>query len=206
MSQNPFQNNPQFPQQPYPQQNQPQQQLPWQNPSMQPQGSMGPVNQVQPIVQQNPYDQTLNPQPFQANIPQQYPQQPQQPVGYGQPPQYQGNPQAQYPQQPYGYGQQPVNIVIQNSQYAYPGGSSPYAPVRIHNRNKYVAAALAWFLGAYGGHKFYLGQTSKGILYLAFFWTLIPLIISFVEAIILLTMSEQEFDMKYNMGMLPMQR
>jgi TM2 domain-containing membrane protein YozV len=47
-------------------------------------------------------------------------------------------------------------------------------------------------------HKFYLGQAGLGILYLVFFWTLIPAIVAFVEGIIYLTMSDADFDAKYN--------
>ncbi len=36
-------------------------------------------------------------------------------------------------------------------------------------------------LGFIGGQRFYLGQAGLGILYLVFFWTAIPLIVSIVE-------------------------
>jgi len=65
------------------------------------------------------------------------------------------------------------------------------------DRNKIVAALLAIFLGGFGGHKFYLGRTGAGILYLIFCWTFIPTIIAFIEGLILLGMSEEEFQMKY---------
>lgn len=45
-----------------------------------------------------------------------------------------------------------------------------------------VAVLLALFLGGLGIHKFYLGKTSLGIIYLLFFWTLIPGIIALIEA------------------------
>ena len=41
-------------------------------------------------------------------------------------------------------------------------------------KNKIVAAILAILLGSLGVHKFYLGQTFKGILFLIFCWTYIP--------------------------------
>ena len=41
---------------------------------------------------------------------------------------------------------------------------------------------LAVFLGAYDGHKFYLGQIKICSLYFAFFWTLIPYLIALFEA------------------------
>jgi TM2 domain-containing membrane protein YozV len=68
-------------------------------------------------------------------------------------------------------------------------------------KNKIVAALLAFFLGGFGIHKFYLGQTFKGIIYLIFFWTFIPAIIAFFEFIILLVMSDDDFNKRYNTGM-----
>ena len=65
-------------------------------------------------------------------------------------------------------------------------------------KNKYVAALLAFFLGWFGVHKFYLGQPGAGILYLLFFWTAIPRIISFIEGIVLLCTSERVFNAQYN--------
>ncbi|MBW8011005.1 MAG: NINE protein [Chloroflexi bacterium] len=45
-----------------------------------------------------------------------------------------------------------------------------------------IAVVLALLLGGLGAHKFYLGETGLGILYLVFSWTLIPYIIGFFEA------------------------
>ncbi|SVD64417.1 uncharacterized protein METZ01_LOCUS417271 [marine metagenome] len=57
---------------------------------------------------------------------------------------------------------------------------------------------MCLFLGWVGAHKFYLGQTSAGVLYLIFSFTGIPFVISFVELIILIIMSEDEFNGRYN--------
>ena len=65
-------------------------------------------------------------------------------------------------------------------------------------KNKIVAALLAFFLGGFGIHKFYLGQIFKGFIYLIFCWTLIPAIVAFFEFIILLVMSEEDFNKRYN--------
>ncbi len=65
-------------------------------------------------------------------------------------------------------------------------------------KNKTVAAVLAFCLGGLGAHHFYLGQIALGVIYLLFCWTLIPAIVSFVEAIVFLGMSDQAFDAKYN--------
>lgn len=65
-------------------------------------------------------------------------------------------------------------------------------------KNKYVAAMLAFLLGGFGAHHFYLGNPVLGIVYIVFCWTLIPLMVSVVEFIIFLAMSESSFDRKYN--------
>lgn len=65
-------------------------------------------------------------------------------------------------------------------------------------KNKNSAAVLAFVLGGVGVHKFYLGETGWGIVYAVFFWTYIPTIAGFIEAILLLGMSPAEFDKKYN--------
>jgi TM2 domain-containing membrane protein YozV len=65
-------------------------------------------------------------------------------------------------------------------------------------RTKLVAALLAFFLGGFGAHHFYLGNYVLGILYLVFCWTLIPAIVAFIEFIIYLAMSESAFDQRYN--------
>lgn len=65
-------------------------------------------------------------------------------------------------------------------------------------KNKYVAAALAAFLGAVGAHKFYLRKNTLGAVYLFFYWTAVPMFAGFVEAIVLLVMSQKEFDARYN--------
>ncbi|MDO8812390.1 MAG: TM2 domain-containing protein [Gallionella sp.] len=64
-------------------------------------------------------------------------------------------------------------------------------------KSRIVAAILAFFLGAFGVHKFYLGQIGLGFLYLIFCWTFIPTIIAFIEGIIYLTMSDADFARKY---------
>lgn len=67
-------------------------------------------------------------------------------------------------------------------------------------KDKMTAALLAFFLGGIGIHKFYLGQTALGFVYLLFCWTLIPGIIAFFEFIFLLVMDQAEFDRRYNHG------
>ncbi len=65
-------------------------------------------------------------------------------------------------------------------------------------KDKNVAAILALFMGGIGVHKFYLGQTGAGLIYLLFCWTFIPSILGFIEFIILALMDKQEFDRRFN--------
>jgi TM2 domain-containing membrane protein YozV len=67
-------------------------------------------------------------------------------------------------------------------------------------KDKTTAGLLAILLGGLGAHKFYLNQTGLGILYLVFCWTFIPAIIGLVEGIVYLTMTDQDFNAKYNSG------
>ena len=67
-------------------------------------------------------------------------------------------------------------------------------------KNKTTAALMAFFLGGFGGQFFYLGKAGKGVLCLLFFWTFIPAVIALIDFIRFLSMSEQEFNQKYNNG------
>lgn len=60
-------------------------------------------------------------------------------------------------------------------------------------KDKLAAALLAIFLGGFGVHKFYLGKTAQGIIYLIFFWTAIPAIIGFIEGILYLVKSDEDW-------------
>lgn len=65
-------------------------------------------------------------------------------------------------------------------------------------KSKLVAAALAFFLGGLGIHKFYLNRTGQGLIYLCFSWTLIPMFVAFIETVYYLILSDEAFDKKYN--------
>lgn len=65
------------------------------------------------------------------------------------------------------------------------------------SKDKTAAALLAFFLGGFGAHHFYLGSPLLGIFYLMFCWTLIPSVLSFIEFLIFLAMSEANFHAKY---------
>lgn len=65
-------------------------------------------------------------------------------------------------------------------------------------KSKYTAAILAFFLGGLGVHKFYLGQTGLGIIYLIFCWTTIPMWVAFIEGLVFLFANTDEFNAQYN--------
>ncbi len=68
-------------------------------------------------------------------------------------------------------------------------------------KQKTTAGLLGIFLGGLGAHKFYLGQTGWGIVYLLFCWTYIPGVIGLIEGIIYLATSDNDFDRIYNPGL-----
>ncbi len=67
-------------------------------------------------------------------------------------------------------------------------------------KSKLVASLLAIFLGSFGIHKFYLGDNVKGVLYLVFFWTAIPGIVGFIEGILWLVQSDEQWLAKYGIA------
>jgi TM2 domain-containing membrane protein YozV len=100
----------------------------------------------------------------------------------------------------------PQQFAHQNTSYTNDNGHQvnvhinspqPYYAAR-PRRNKTTAAILAFFLGGIGIHKFYLGESGLGVLYLLTAWTFIPAIVALIEGIIYLAMSDIDFDRKYN--------
>ncbi len=67
-------------------------------------------------------------------------------------------------------------------------------------KNRVAAILLAFFLGSFGIHRFYLGQTGLGILYLLLCWTAIPGILGVIDCIMFIIMGDEGFDRKYNGG------
>ncbi|WP_203308447.1 MULTISPECIES: TM2 domain-containing protein [Sphingomonas] len=75
----------------------------------------------------------------------------------------------------------------------------PEAPVT--DRNKLVAALLAFFLGTLGIHRFYLGRTGSGVVMLILSITIVGLFVTgiwaLVDTIRYLIMSDREFAARY---------
>lgn len=79
-------------------------------------------------------------------------------------------------------------------QPVYTTAINPAWPVK----SKILAGILAIFVGGQGIHKFYLGKTGMGILYLLFCWTYIPTIVSFFEGLIYLCSNDENFQLKHH--------
>ena len=63
-------------------------------------------------------------------------------------------------------------------------------------KDKNLAAVLAFLGGSFGLHRFYLGQTGYGILYILLFW--LSWFLGIIDAIRFLSMDQRAFDLKYN--------
>ncbi len=97
-------------------------------------------------------------------------------------------------------GQPNIIVNVNNSgTNGTPVYNNPHIPSSYYGgKSRTTALVICFFLGGLGGHKFYLGQVGLGFLYLIFCWTWIPSIIAFIEFIMMLCMSERDFDEKYN--------
>lgn len=65
------------------------------------------------------------------------------------------------------------------------------------SKDRVTAGVLAILLGWVGAHKFYLGETGLGVIYLCFFWTGIPGLVGLIEGILYLTKTDAEFQAQY---------
>lgn len=95
--------------------------------------------------------------------------------------------------------QAPQQIVSQpssNQNQAQQNFQSAFDSTNSSGKNRTTAAIMALFLGGFGGHQFYLGNIGKGFLYLVFCWTYIPGIMGFIEGIMLITQSDEDFNVK----------
>ena len=67
----------------------------------------------------------------------------------------------------------------------------------VDHKDRVTAGLIAVMLGIFGGHKFYLKEYGQGVIYLFFFWSIIPAVLGIIEGIRFLTMSEALFQQKY---------
>lgn len=88
----------------------------------------------------------------------------------------------------------PAVVIQQQPQQVFVSGINPAWPVK----SKVAAALLAIFLGSIGVHKFYMGKVGMGILYLCFCWTGIPAFVGFIEGIVYLCSSDENFQLNHH--------
>lgn len=86
---------------------------------------------------------------------------------------------------PFGVQRPPEQVTYVNTNNTYIQTQAP--------KSRITAAVLALLLGGIGVHKFYMGKILPGFLYLVFCWTWIPLVVSFIEAIIYFTQDDRTF-------------
>lgn len=60
-----------------------------------------------------------------------------------------------------------------------------FRSIQAAKRDPRRAILLALFLGSFGAHHFYLGKYRVGLLYLAFCWSLFPMVLSWGECLML---------------------
>jgi len=65
-------------------------------------------------------------------------------------------------------------------------------------KDKTLTGLLAIFLGWAGIHRFYLGQVKLGIFYVISMFVGVSLILGLIDAVVFLTMDQEDFDDKYN--------
>ncbi|MEN0037539.1 MAG: NINE protein [Cellvibrio sp.] len=68
--------------------------------------------------------------------------------------------------------------------------------IQFNSKSKVTAGFLAFFLGGFGAHRFYLGQW-WGIFYVIFWATLIPSIVALVESFVFWFSSNERWNQKY---------
>ena len=85
-----------------------------------------------------------------------------------------------------------------------PRRAVPPEALPTNDRNKYVAALIAFLIGTLGIHRFYLGRIGSGIVMLVLSITLVGLAITipwaFIDMIRYLMMSDEEFATRYPRG------
>ena len=97
------------------------------------------------------------------------------------------------PVQPVQPAQTVQNVYVQAAQPVVVNNERANWPIK----SKIVAGVLALLLGGLGIHKFYLGQSGKGIVYLLLCWTYIPGILALIEGITILCSNDENFQIKY---------
>lgn len=95
---------------------------------------------------------------------------------------------------------QPKNGQSQNNSLNSPSDYSYNFGRNITNKSKTTAALLAFFLGSFGVHRFYLGQTGWGVTYIVLLFCWISPFLALIDGIRYLAMSNDTFAQKYGVN------
>lgn len=91
-----------------------------------------------------------------------------------------------------------INCPTCNALIHYKAEICPKCGVRQRKpASKLTFLLLAFFLGGFGIHRFYVGNKWIGTLYLLFFWTGIPALVALVEFIVYLFVDTERFEEEY---------
>ena len=67
----------------------------------------------------------------------------------------------------------------------------------VGRRSRTVAVLLAVFAGGFGAHHFYVGDRRRGLLYLAFFWTVVPFFLAWRDAVRLMLIEQPDLERRF---------
>lgn len=73
------------------------------------------------------------------------------------------------------------------------GAYVQHSPARPGGKSRIAAGIIAILLGGLGVHKFYMGKTGLGVVYLLLCWTFVPSIVGLIEGIIYLCEDDAAF-------------
>ena len=74
----------------------------------------------------------------------------------------------------------------------------PAAPIEYRTHlSRTTAIFLALLFGGVGAHKFYLGQTKTGVLYVMFSMLLIPVLLGWIDGAALIRMDRPTFERRF---------
>jgi TM2 domain-containing membrane protein YozV len=119
--------------------------------------------------------------------------------GWGSPPGWQAppNPPPGQPNQPYKHCYACQSVIDSRSMDCPRCGVRQPDMAVGYGKDRLIAILLALLLGNFGVHRFYLGSIALGVVYLLFFWTGIPGVIAWLEAIYFLTRSDEDWARTY---------
>ena len=77
------------------------------------------------------------------------------------------------------------------------GVETPKTTIHV-TKSRSIAIVFALFLGGIGAHRFYMNRPFSGVMYLLFCWTFIPALLSILEIIGYLCISDEDFNKMCN--------